>query len=266
MSILLGKSRINEGDRLILFAGAVVGTSRAALPLSKSAYNYFAGPALRVGARVVRGEAYHTHGDLYNELEPHELKQKIESGFHDYRGKFYTNKEATEKLRGKGFKVAGRLHSSDLGDELAEKSVGESEARVTPQGTAMGSCPTCESADDRLKQTKHQLFKLPSGKLVANCMRCGRTAPVYHKAVEKGAGPRGMRIRPLGDSKKLQRNAAFAQWGSFIRPHGPTMPQVPEMPSAKKPKMPKIPMPPMLAGVIKSAVRIGGRIMMRVEE
>lgn len=149
--------------------------------------------------------------------------------------------------------------------EIVGKSMVENESRLTPQGTTMTRCPTCEAKDERLKETKHQLFKLPSGMLIANCMRCGRTARVHHRATAKSASPRGVRIRPLGDSKKLQRNAAFTQWSSFIRPHGATMPKAAIASGARKPKMPKIPVPPMLAGVLKSAIRIGGRILMKTE-
>jgi transcription elongation factor Elf1 len=71
--------------------------------------------------------------------------------------------------------------------------------------------------------------------------------------LSKAAGPRGMRVHPLGDAKKLQRDLAFSQWSSFLRPQaasGLAKPALPKL--GKQPKMPAIPVPPALHGVLKS--------------
>lgn len=62
--------------------------------------------------------------------------------------------------------------------------------------------------------------------------------------LDKSGGPRGARIRPLGDSKKLQRNLAFSQWSQFIRPHGTTMPKAPAASAAPKAALPSAPSAP----------------------
>jgi hypothetical protein len=67
----------------------------------------------------------------------------------------------------------------------------------------------------------------------------------------RAGGPRGFRVRPLGDSLRQQRGLELQQYSRDLRPHRSCLgkPSLPSPPAGKKTKLPSIPMPGQLAAI-----------------